>query len=433
MAVNAQGQFIETDNLKRSSAGFPEMDGLAAYVASLRTSQEAGSGGGYSPGLGAQGIVNVPQEQYPAAEPNLIPTNSTPDPIEEVEKVDDIAELFSEEEKPKGIIGGITDAFTTDDKDKERRLNRRQDEISKINNKFNELKKEYAATGGPAEGFVNWAGDKWDITSFNSDIFNDSVNNSVQNKSTNYRDSGKSAFKDIMKRTNNGEDLSYYADLMRAKVGDFNEARGADSPVVNLTMAEKAKLKDSTTNITGKNNPYYSLKGISNPKADKKGIYHGLNAPAQYKKDHPNVKLTKGQEILAAMEGYSGKKGYDDGTGVMTYGIGQTKDNKDMTFPEVYKIKENVVRKNIPGYNQMPDYMQTALVAAQYRGDLIGDGKNGSPATVAHLKRHNYEAAAREFLNNENYREAVKNKSGVKARFDWIVAQFKKYADSLKE
>ena len=61
--------------------------------------------------------------------------------------------------------------------------------------------------------------------------------------------------------------------------------------------------------------------------------------------------------------------------------------------------------------------LQSHLVSGAYRGDITG-----SPNALAKLKGRDFSGAAKEFLDNEEYRKAVAAKSGVAKRMEELSA-----------
>ena len=56
---------------------------------------------------------------------------------------------------------------------------------------------------------------------------------------------------------------------------------------------------------------------------------------------------------------------------------------------------------------------QRQLISSFYRG-----GITGSPKTLEHIRKGEFEKASKEFLDNDEYRAAVKSGSGVAPRME---------------
>jgi hypothetical protein len=115
------------------------------------------------------------------------------------------------------------------------------------------------------------------------------------------------------------------------------------------------------------------------------------------------------QRRVAEEEGYVSVPYYDGdkyGNQTVTYGVGQTGDYMDMSFKQTFKIHEQELKQIIPNYNTFPEKVQGELMQAMYRGDITG-----SPKTVALINAGKFSQAAKEFLNNEEYRSKKTPKS----------------------
>jgi GH24 family phage-related lysozyme (muramidase) len=76
------------------------------------------------------------------------------------------------------------------------------------------------------------------------------------------------------------------------------------------------------------------------------------------------------------------------------------------------RLKE--VNRLIPNFNSYPPEVQVPLFSEYYRGSV-----RQSPKTVELLNQQKYEEAALEFLNNNEYRNAVElGKAGIKKRME---------------
>jgi len=84
-------------------------------------------------------------------------------------------------------------------------------------------------------------------------------------------------------------------------------------------------------------------------------------------------------------------------------------------------------RQSVPGFDKLPQYVKNAIVDGFFRGDL-----SGSPKTLKLINQGKWEAAAAEYLNNVEYKQAKKKKTGVATRMDENYRAFQKYALELK-
>ena len=98
-------------------------------------------------------------------------------------------------------------------------------------------------------------------------------------------------------------------------------------------------------------------------------------------------------------------EGYVDGIytctkGIKTTGVGQTGKWLTKTFKESFKYHEDLTKKLIPSYNELPEILQAELVQSTYRGYL-----GGSPSAVALFNKGKYILSAQEFLSNAEYED----------------------------
>ena len=126
---------------------------------------------------------------------------------------------------------------------------------------------------------------------------------------------------------------------------------------------------------------------------------------------------------IALEEGYRPTVGEDtDGRAII--GFGQTGEFKNQTLDKVAKVFENRTRKLIPAYNTLPDFVKNRAFDATYRGTL-----GQSPMTVDLMNMGQYGDAADEFLNNQEYRDAVISGSGVAKRMEKTADAFREYGN----
>lgn len=100
---------------------------------------------------------------------------------------------------------------------------------------------------------------------------------------------------------------------------------------------------------------------------------------------------------------------YKDDKGITTSGVGQTGKYINMSFDETFKEHEDTARALIKDFDILPEPVQAELVQSAYRGDL-----QGSPTFRKLFNAGKYQEAAKEFLDNDDYRASVaKNKKGM--------------------
>ncbi len=111
-------------------------------------------------------------------------------------------------------------------------------------------------------------------------------------------------------------------------------------------------------------------------------------------------------------EGYTDKVYHDRHQMSTGFGMNTEYVKKGMTVDDVIKEKMNIISHKINNFNELPDNVKSELVASAYRG-----GITGSPKTIALINKGDYEAAAKEFLNNKEY-EDPNTPVGVKRRME---------------
>ncbi len=123
--------------------------------------------------------------------------------------------------------------------------------------------------------------------------------------------------------------------------------------------------------------------------------------------------LEPGMVKLIEEEGFSAEE-YKDDVGVSTQGVGQTGENAGKNFfTETYPKYVKRAQSKVKTFAQHPEGVQSAIISAVYRGDL-------GPKTVKLLDNKEYEAAAEEYLNHDEYKKRKKKnpKDGVVKRME---------------
>lgn len=131
-------------------------------------------------------------------------------------------------------------------------------------------------------------------------------------------------------------------------------------------------------------------------------------------------------------EGYVEGK-YKDDKGNVTSGVGQTGKYMNMSFEDTFKAHEDIARSMIPSYDDLPDLVKAELAQAAYRTDL-----QQSPEFRKLFNAGKYEEAAKEFLDNKDYRDSLVRNSrgedhGVARRMEAVANAVREYGRSLKD
>lgn len=140
-------------------------------------------------------------------------------------------------------------------------------------------------------------------------------------------------------------------------------------------------------------------KKVAKKKTVKKAkVLHGKQAIAAIEKKE-NRELSYKEKRVVELEGYVDGI-YTCTKGIKTTGVGQTGKWLTKTFKESFEHHEDLTRKLIPSYDELPETLQAELVQSTYRGDL-----GGSPNAVALFNKGKYIASAQEFLRNAEYED----------------------------
>ena len=145
--------------------------------------------------------------------------------------------------------------------------------------------------------------------------------------------------------------------------------------------------------------------------------------------------IHKAAEYIKTNEGVKSKL-YKDSKGKWTIGIGhlvtsdelenykgRALDDKEIEslFAKDMSLKIGHIKQYFGSvYDSFPDNVKIAIIDGYFRGDL-----SGSPETKKLLKAGLFKQAAREYLNNKEYRAAVASGSGVALRMQRNAAAFK--------
>ena len=143
-------------------------------------------------------------------------------------------------------------------------------------------------------------------------------------------------------------------------------------------------------------------------------VYYGKEAVKKVE-EKEGRKLSYAERRVVEEEGYVPEV-YKDTKGITTYGVGQTGKYMGMSFDETFQEHLNQARKLVPSFDTLPEAVQAELVQSAYRGDL-----GGSPNALKKLNAGDYEGFAKEFLNNEEYKDE-KTSSGIKKRMEKVAS-----------
>lgn len=135
--------------------------------------------------------------------------------------------------------------------------------------------------------------------------------------------------------------------------------------------------------------------------------------------------LKKAAEYIKRNEGVKNRL-YKDSKGFWTIGIGHLVLPNELAYykgrtlseNEIYSLFANdmqkkltLVKKHFPKYNSYPEDLKIAILDGYFRGDLAHSDK-----TRALINARQFKAAAKEYLNHDEYRAALASGSGVAPR-----------------
>lgn len=136
--------------------------------------------------------------------------------------------------------------------------------------------------------------------------------------------------------------------------------------------------------------------------------------------------LSYAERRVVEEEGFVPQR-YTDTKGVETFGVGQTGEWIEKGFPAAFQYHLERAERLIPTLPELPEYLQAELIQAEYRGDL-----GGSPKFREKFLQGAYDEAADEFLDNEDYRNSKKNKTGVHKRMERVADAVRRYGDDRR-
>lgn len=149
-------------------------------------------------------------------------------------------------------------------------------------------------------------------------------------------------------------------------------------------------------------------------------VLHGDKAVAAIEKLEGR-KLTPKEVRTVHLEGFVPDV-YLDSKGIPTYGVGQTGKWMKKSFGESFQHHEDLTRGMIPSYDKLPEYLQSELTQATYRGDL-----GMSPTARKLFNAGKYKEAAKEFLDHAEYKDP-KTPAQIKRRIESVSRAMLRYA-----
>jgi GH24 family phage-related lysozyme (muramidase) len=91
-----------------------------------------------------------------------------------------------------------------------------------------------------------------------------------------------------------------------------------------------------------------------------------------------------------------------------------TREEADVLLDKDIQKRIPAIMKAIPKFNNLSENLRKNIVSSWYRGSL-----SGSPKTIELINQGKFKEAAKEFLDNDEYRNAEKrNRSGIKSRME---------------
>ena len=211
------------------------------------------------------------------------------------------------------------------------------------------------------------------------------------------------------------------------KKGDtfYSIAKAQGMSVDDITKAnpglDPTKLQiGQSINLPGSKKKKQELTGLARYAADLKP-YEGFRAK---KDDDHKGNPTVGYGHMIAPD--SKKRFEAAGIGDQYHGVcvagtcGLSEEDADKLLQQDIKdIYEPRTRKMLPNFDKLNPEAQSAAVGSTFRGGL-----SGSPKTQELLRQGKFKDAGKEFLDSKEYRESVRQGTGVHKRM-------KKYADAF--
>ena len=100
----------------------------------------------------------------------------------------------------------------------------------------------------------------------------------------------------------------------------------------------------------------------------------------------------------------------------------------DMALDQEIEEKLKVVNKHIPVFNSLPKELRIPMLSSFYRGGL-----SGSPKTIKKINEGDFKGAAKEFLNNAEYRKSKEEGTGVHLRMEELANVLSEYGKEIKK
>ena len=155
-----------------------------------------------------------------------------------------------------------------------------------------------------------------------------------------------------------------------------------------------------------------------------------------------NIDAEKFKETIRQAEGLSLEPYKDKGKDTVGYGHllvdGRTgnisvdridKEDAEKLLQQDIQVRLKEVNALLPDFKNFPEDAQQAIFSEYYRGSI-----GQSDVTRALINKRRYKDAAKEFLNNDEYKNADKNKmGGIKKRMEAVSEALMKMAEEKKE
>ncbi|HAT67734.1 MAG TPA: hypothetical protein DCS66_24570, partial [Flavobacteriaceae bacterium] len=100
----------------------------------------------------------------------------------------------------------------------------------------------------------------------------------------------------------------------------------------------------------------------------------------------------------------------------------------NMALDQEIDEKLKTVNRRIPTFNNLPSKLRIPMLSSFYRGGL-----SGSSETIKKINKGDFIGAAKEFLDNKEYKKSKKEGTGVALRMEELSNALRQYGEEIKK